>query len=124
VRRIAAVLTVLAMSLALHAPAAAQIGPLPPAPTPPTPAPTTPADEGLSTLQQLLIFGGAGALIGVIAWIILRDARRAAPRAQRSQSDPGKPAGKQSARERERERRRRRGKARAAKQQRKRNRSR
>ena len=120
-------LTVLAMSLALHAPAAAQIGPLPPAPTPPTPAPTaptTPADEGLSTLQQLLIFGGAGALIGVIAWIILRDARRAAPRAQRSQSDPGKPAGKQSARERERERRRRRGKARAAKQQRKRNRSR
>lgn len=123
VRRVAAPLVVLALSLALCAPCAAQLGPLPPADPPappPAPAPTTDKHEGLSTLQQLLIFGVGIALIGGIAWVIVRDAKQAAPAPLRSQADDRKP----SAREREREQRQRRDKAKAARQQRKRNRRR
>ena len=122
-RRLAALIVVLALGLALCAPAVAQLGPLPPAAPPapaPAPAPATTKDEGLSTLQQLLIFGAAAALIGAIAWVIVRDAKRSAPVQQRSRSADSKP----SAREREREQRQRRDKAKAAKQQRKRNRPR
>ena len=122
-RRVAALIVVLALGLAPYAPAVAQLGPLPPAepsaPAPP-PAPATTKDEGLSTLQQLLIFGAAAALIGAIAWVIVRDAKRSAPVQERSQSADRKP----SAREREHAQRQRRSKAKAAKQQRKRNRPR
>jgi len=123
VRRVAALIVVLALGLALCAPAIAQLGPLPPAepsaPAPP-PAPATTKDEGLSTFQQLLIFGVAAALIGTIAWVIVRDAKRSAPVQERSQSADRKP----SAREREHAQHQRRSKAKAAKQQRKRNRPR
>jgi len=123
VRRVAALIVVLALGLAPCAPAVAQLGPLPPAepsaPAPP-PAPATTRDEGLSTLQQLLIFGAAAALIGAIAWVIVRDAKRSAPVQERSQSADRKP----SAREREHAQHQRRSKAKAAKQQRKRNRPR
>jgi amino acid transporter len=46
-----------------------------------TPAPTTASTSngGLSTLAQLSIVAGAIALIAVIAFVIMRDARRAAP---------------------------------------------
>jgi len=115
---------VLALSLALCGPAAAQFGPLPPAPEPvpaPQPAPSSTEDDGLSTAQQLLLFGAGIALIGVIAWVIMRDAKRSAPVAERpAEGDERKP----STRERERQQRQRRDKAKAARQQRKRNRSR
>jgi hypothetical protein len=47
----------------------------------PTPSPTTASTSngGLSTLAQASIFAGAVLLIGVIAFVIMRDARRAAP---------------------------------------------
>ena len=122
-RRVAALIVVLVLGLALYAPAVAQLGPLPPAEPPapaPPPAPATTKDEGLSTLQQLLIFGAAAALIGAIARVIVRDAKRSAPVQERSQSADRKP----SAREREHAQHQRRSKAKAAKQQRKRNRPR
>jgi hypothetical protein len=76
---------------------------------------------GLSTLQLVLIFGSAMGILAVIAWIILRDAHRAAPVHER----PHTPAERKlSARERERQQRQRRDKAKAARQQRKRNRPR
>jgi len=121
VRRVAAPIVVLALGLALYAPAAAQVGPLPPAEPPapaPPPAPTSTNEEGLSTLEQLLLFGAAAALIGAIAWVIVRDAKRSAPVQERSQSAGPKPSA------REREQRQRRDKAKAARQQRKRNRRR
>ena len=120
-RRVAAPIVVLALGLALYAPAAAQVGPLPPAEPPapaPPPAPTSTNEEGLSTLEQLLLFGAAAALIGAIAWVIVRDAKRSAPVQERSQSAGPKPSA------REREQRQRRDKAKAARQQRKRNRRR
>jgi uncharacterized protein HemX len=123
VRRFATLIVALALGLALCAPAAAQVGPLPPAdPPPPTPpsAPTSTEDEGLSTFEELLIFGAAAVLIAGIAWVIVRDAKRSAPVQKRSQPDARKP----SAREREREQRQRRDKAKAARRQRKRNRRR
>jgi len=115
---------VLALSLTPAA-AEAQLGPLPPVAPPPPSVPTTakPKDDGLSTKLQLLIVAGAIALIAGIAWIIMRDARRAAPapehRSERTSSAP-----KLSARERERAKRQKRNKDKAARQQRKRNRSR
>lgn len=122
VQRLATVLAALVLSLAPAGAARAQIGPLPPVPPPaPPPAPTIQSkDEGLSTTQQLLIVAAAAALIGVIAWVIVRDARRSAPAERPRDPDAAEP----SAREVERAKRQRRDKAKAARQQRKRNRRR
>ena len=75
----------------------------------------------------MLIFGAAIGVIALIAWVIMRDARSAAPAAARAQAatDPataGGPKSTKSAREREREKARKRTKAKAARDQRKRNR--
>ncbi|MEY2513422.1 MAG: hypothetical protein QOJ89_780 [bacterium] len=84
-------------------------------------------DNGLSTLQLVLMFGAAIAIVAVIAWVIMRDAHRAAPTSQRGRAPQPAAAGaggaaKKSAREREREKARKRNKAKAARNQRKRNR--
>jgi hypothetical protein len=125
VRRLAIVFATLAVFLAPPGAALAQIGPLPPAPppdAPPPPGPTVPKkDEGFSTKQQLLVVAAAAALIGAIAFVIVRDARRSAPAPQRKADED---APKLSPRERERVKRQRRDKAKRAKQQRKRNRRR
>jgi hypothetical protein len=128
VRRVAILLAALLLCLAPCSIAAAQLGPSAPSPLtqdePPPPPPANPNatdDGGLSTLQLVLIFGSAMAILAAIAWIILRDAHRAAPVQER----PRVPAEtKLSARERERQQRQRRDKAKAARQQRKRNRPR
>lgn len=130
-RRSAIVLVAVLLSLAPCSIAAAQIGPaLPPGLTggaqtttaPPTVVNPDAGDSGgLSTRQLVLIFGSAMAVLAGIAWIILRDAHRAAP----VEEHPKTPAGKKlSARERERQQRQKRDKAKAARQQRKRNRPR
>jgi hypothetical protein len=130
VRPLAIVLAALLLSLAATSGADAQIGPSAPAPltqNAPPPPPAAPAgtnandDGGLSTLQLVLIFGSAMAVLAAIAWIILRDAHRAAPVPERSR---GPAEQKPSARERERQQRQRRDKAKAARRQRKRNRPR
>jgi hypothetical protein len=128
VRRFSIVLVVVLLGLAPCSIATAQIGPaLPPGlsgqettTAPPTVAnPDAEDSGGLSTLQLVLIFGSAMGVLAGIAWIILRDAHRAAPVA----AHPAAPAEKKlSARERERQQRQRRNKAKAARQQRKRNR--
>ncbi len=130
-------LAVLCLGLWMPALAAAQFGPTN------VPAPlTTPdssqtqrtnvnEDTGLSTLQLVLIFGCAAAVIGVIAFVIVRDARRAAPSGRGGSSSSSaagggakaKASGK-SAREREREQAAKRKKAKAARDQRKHNRPR
>ena len=116
---------------------------------PPPPPPTLDnelEDEGLSGLQQAMIFAGAALVLALIAYAILRDARRAAPvedkPARKSSPDPpagnvprhkakGSPAAAAAAsdtsasamRARERERAKRaKAKAKAARDQRKRNR--
>jgi hypothetical protein len=130
VPRLPIVLVALLLSLAPAPLAVAQVGPNVPAPLrqdqapPPPPAPANSNagdDGGLSTLQLVLIFGSAMVVLGGIAWIILRDAHRAAPVQQRSHTPAEK---KLSARERERQQRQRRDKAKAARRQRKRNRPR
>lgn len=83
------ILVVLAISgLVALAPAGlaqAQLGgPQVPTPLtePPPPPPTIDdelEDEGLSGLQQAMIFAGAALLLGLIAFAIMRDAKRAAP---------------------------------------------
>ncbi len=108
---------------ALPALASAQgnpVAPLPPAPTQPAPAPAAPDDDGLSTAQQILLLGAAGALLGAIALVIVRDARRRAPVKEAAKEE--RPA--RSARERERLQRQRRDRAKAARRQRRRNRTR
>ena len=126
-RRLAIALITLLLSLAPAPVAAAQVGPTAPSPltqNEPPPAPTNPDasdDGGLSTLQLVLIFGSAMGILAVIAWVILRDAHRAAPVQERHHTPAEK---KLSARERERRQRQRRDKAKAARQQRKRNRPR
>jgi hypothetical protein len=137
--RLAAVLAILLLSLAAAPLARAQIGPNVPEPLtqdppPPPAAPQKFDDGGFSTLQQVLIFGSAALVLGVIAFVIVRDARRAAPvdeRAGGSRSGSGsgsaRDAGKgsaKSARERERAQRAKRQKAKAARQQRRHNRPR
>jgi hypothetical protein len=128
VRRLAIVLAALVISLAGVPVADAQLGPNAPAPLtqnpppPPAPANTSATDDGgLSTLQLVLIFGSAMLVLAAIAWVILRDAHRAAPVPERSH---GPAEQKLSARERERQQRQRRDKAKAARRQRKRNRPR
>ena len=133
-------LAVLVVGLSMPALAAAQLGPtnVPDALKSPDPSqtpggPVDNGDDGLSTLQLVLMFGGAAAIIGVIAFVIVRDARRRAPsgRGGSSSKDKGsagaagaaKGSGK-SAREREREQAAKRKKAKAARDQRKHNRPR
>lgn len=136
--RLAAVLAALLLSLGAPAIASAQFGPDAPAPLlqqDPNAAPFE-EDGGLSTLQLVLIFGGAAIAVGLIAWIIVRDARRrAAPKRSGSKSGSGsrpaatletspKSSAAKAAREREREKARKRNKAKAARNQRKHNRPR
>jgi hypothetical protein len=132
VRRAAIVLAVVLLCLAPCSLAAAQgIGPqLPPGLTggqqtttaPPTVAnPDAGKSPGMSTRQLVLIFGSAMAVLAGIAWIILRDAHRAAP-VEEHHATPAER--KLSARERERQQRSKRDKSKAARQQRKRNRPR
>lgn len=131
-KRLAIILVALAVGLAGPTLATAQLGPGNiPAPLTQT-APSDDAvqaeeDDGISTLQLVLIFGAAGGVIVGIGWLIMRDARHAAPKAVRAaaKAAPGgtKPKAK-SAREREREKARKRSKAKAARDQRKRNRPR
>ena len=125
-RRIAIVLVALVAALAPGPLASAQLGPNVPSPLteqePPPPEAPKEEDRGLGLVAKILIFGGAGAIIALIGWMIVRDARRAAPVEQRA---PEHGAGRRSAgRDRERDQRRRRARSRAAKQQRKRNRPR
>jgi hypothetical protein len=128
VKRLAILLAVLALGMAVPTLATAQFSPTNiPAPltqTNPDDNVIKPADEddGLSGWQYLLMFGGSIAVLGTIAWYILRDAHRAAPVVERGQTSTSAPGAKKSARERERERARKRNKAKAVKNQRKRNR--
>ena len=144
--RIALVLAVLATSLAPPALAHAQLGgPNVPAPLteppPPPPVDSGLEDEGLSSLQQLLIFVAAGLVLAVVGFVIVRDAKRAAPDATpQRKSSPATPGAKaavggggaaatdtsaSAVRARERQRAKRaKAKAKAARQQRKRNRPR
>jgi hypothetical protein len=129
VNRLAPLLAALLLGLAAPVSATAQLGPTNvPAPltqtddSPPAAAPVD-DDNGLSTWQLVLMLGGAVGVVAVIAWVIMRDAHRAAPTPARGRaSDPV--ATKRSAREREREQARKRSKAKAARDQRKRNRPR
>jgi uncharacterized protein HemX len=127
--RLAAALVILVVVLAPATVAQAQIGPNVPAPLteppPPPPAPNNFDDDGgISLRQKVLIFGVAALVLGVIAFVIVRDARRAAPTDERPRAAAeGTQKGTAKAtREREREQRAKRAKAKAARQQRKRNR--
>ncbi len=127
-------LAALALGLAVPTLATAQLGPTN------VPAPLTQTDDsdevaaeedtGLTTLQLVLIFGAAIGVIALIGWVIMRDARHAAPAAARASAKAAAAAGgatpkkNMSAREREREKARKRNKAKAARNQRKRNRPR
>jgi hypothetical protein len=127
VRRLAIVLAALLLALAPCSIAVAQIGPQAPGPLlqePPPPPPTVNQDatknSGLSTLQLVLIFGSAMAVLAGIAWVILHDAHRAAP----VEEPPPAAERKLTLQEHERQERKRRQKAKAARRQRKRNRPR
>ncbi|MDP2710543.1 MAG: hypothetical protein Q8O56_04935 [Solirubrobacteraceae bacterium] len=157
--RAVATLVVLAFVLAAAAgPVQAQVGgpSVPPGLTEPPPEQAGRTDfdddDGLSMLQLGMIIGGAGLVLGTIAWFIVRDAHRVAPvgskwgkkakkggagggggsRAAGGAGSNGVGAGSVSARsaanaERARERqkaKRAKAKARAARQQRKQNRPR
>jgi hypothetical protein len=134
VKWIAALLAALLLGVAVPTLATAQLGPTN------VPAPLTQTDDseedvapeedtGLTTLQLVLIFGAAVGVVGVIGFVIMRDARHAAPAAQRAGAKAAAAAGgpgarNKSTREREREHARKRSKAKAARNQRKRNRPR
>ena len=132
--RLVALLVILVVGLVPAAVARAQIGPNVPEPLtepppPPPPAPTKFDEGGLSTLQKVLIFGAAALVLGGIAYVIVRDARRAAPTDERSHGSGSggskAAAGKaKSATERKREQRAKRSKAKQVRNQRKRNRPR
>ncbi len=125
-------LAALALGLAVPALAAAQFGPNVPAPLTQTDDSDSVApeeDTGLTTLQLVLIFGAAIGVVGLIGYVIMRDARHSAPAAARASAKAAAAAGggtpkTKSAREREREQARKRAKAKAAREQRKRNRPR
>jgi len=108
--------SVLLLLIGLAAPAAAQQGepfdpgdspltPAPQQPAPPPPEPLEPDDGGLEGWQIGLLLGATVALLGGIAFSIVRDARRSAP----VDRDEGPSPGEERA---ERERRRKRGAAR------------
>jgi hypothetical protein len=131
--RLVAVLVILVVGLTALPVARAQIGPnVPPPltedpPPPPPPPPDQFDDGGLSTRQKVLIFGAAALVLGLIAFVIVRDARRAAPvderpRGSAAGGERGTTGSAKSARERERQQRVKRAKAKAARRQRKRNR--
>ena len=134
-KRLAAVLAALLLCAAMPSVAGAQLGPQN-VPTTLTQDPQNDdsnavnldKDTGLSTLQLVLMFGGAVAIVALIAWFIMRDAHRAAPASERGRTGASPAAGSaksssaKSAREREREKARKRNKAKAARNQRKRNR--
>ena len=133
-KRIATLLAALLVGLAVPPLAAAQLGPTN------VPAPLTQTDDsdaevaaekdtGLTTFQLVLIFGAAIGVVAGIGVVIMRDARRSAPAAQRASAKAAAAAGggtpkSKSAREREREQARKRAKAKAARNQRKKNRPR
>jgi hypothetical protein len=127
VRALAVVVVTVILSFGPAMAASAQLGPNAPSPLtqpePPPPPEAPKTDEGgLSTLQKILIFGSAGAVLVLIGWLIVRDAHKAAPVEERG---PRTPAEKRmSTRERERHQRQRRAKDKAAKRQRKKNRQR
>ena len=84
-RRIALLTTLLVLAVA--APAAAQggaFGPLPPAEATPTPTvASATTDDGKTGRNILFIVGGALIIgFGVMGWLIMRDARAAAPEAE------------------------------------------
>lgn len=131
--RLAAVLVVMLLAGAVPASLAqAQLGPNVPEPLtePPPPAPPAPNafedDGGLSTLQKVLIFGAAALVLGAIATVIVRDARKAAPPDERPRGAGGKAgagaATAKSTAERKRQQRAKRAKAKHARRQRRRNR--
>lgn len=127
--RFVSLLAALVLGLAAPTAATAQLGPTnvpsPLTQTDDSQQAAAPVDEdnGLSTWQLVLMLGGAVGVVAVIAWVIMRDAHRAAPAPERGRA-PDPVATTKSARERERERARKRSKAKAARNQRKRNRQR
>ena len=130
-QRLAAVLATIVLALVAASTPRAQLGPNVPAPLTPPPPPPPKAqafeDEGLSGFQKVLIFGGAALVLGTIAFVIVRDARRAAPveRAPRAAAAGGASTTTKAVRERERRRAKQaKSKARQARQQRRRNRRR
>jgi hypothetical protein len=139
VKRLAAVLAALLLCVGMPSVAGAQLGPQN-VPTTLTQDPgnddgnavNLDKDTGLSSLQLVLMFGGAAAVVALIAWLIMRDARSKVPATARGRTSAagggGTPAAvagaKKSAREREREKARKRNKAKAVRDQRKRNRPR
>ena len=123
VRRLAVPLLVISACGFAAGSAHGQSSPFAPLPqaAPSTPTLTTQAtttsssDSGLSTGAQVLLFGGGAVLLAAIAWLIVRDARAAAPVDERLH-----PPRSGSAPPRDRAQARRRAKA--ARRQRKRNR--
>jgi hypothetical protein len=127
VRALAVIVVTVILSFGPAMVAGAQLGPNAPSPLtqpePPPPPEAPKMDEGgLSTLQKILIFGSAGAILVLIGWLIVRDAHKAAPVEERGPRTPQEK--RMSTRERERHQRQRRAKDKAAKRQRKKNRQR
>jgi hypothetical protein len=129
IARLLVLLAVCSLALAVPAAAVAQdnpFGPIPQAPPeqpPPAPESGDPNQDGLSDWQQLLIGVAAVALLGGIAWAIVRDARAAAPADDRRTSldDPAdRPKGSRTPPKRRVKQNR--AKAKVARQARKRNR--
>jgi hypothetical protein len=84
VRRLALLVVLLALAAPSAAPAQDPFSPIPPAPPEPQRDPGSgggaPADDGTFSTTQLLLIGGAAfALLAGIGFVIVRDARRAAP---------------------------------------------
>lgn len=126
-RALAVIVVTVILSFGPAIVAGAQLGPNAPSPLtqpePPPPPEAPKLDEGgLSTLQKILIFGSAGAILVLIGWLIVRDAHKAAPVEERGPRTPQEK--RMSTRERERHQRQRRAKDKAAKRQRKKNRQR
>ena len=96
--RIALVAAILALCLVAVGTAQAQFGApnapdgLSQPPPPPPPEAQTFDDGGLSTLQLVLIFGGAALVLALIAFVIVRDARRSAPVDDRPRRDGSNPS--------------------------------
>lgn len=132
VHRRLAVLLLLVALLAPAAPVAAQstpFAPLPQAPQEPAPQPVRPTslqDDDLSAGQTILILVAAGAILGGIAWFVIRDAHGRAPVDERPRRGaPGAEGGdtrQRSSEEHRKAKERSRAAAKRARQARKRNR--